>query len=350
LSVVNSTTLHNANAKVIDLQDFQVRTRKLYTLFTGCPGISAVLGFSAGWYDSDQSPAWQRGVYYNGASGNMVAGVYDGQLYLGVDDKLRVLKLINAPYGNSESLAIAGIEQGEHLGVFTGFTIRALQEFDGMLFIGLDAGAGASKIVTWDGLTFRNDVTGIDPPTAFCKWRNKLVGGHSTSGIRIRNEGASPGTWSTVAGAVVSVHMTSYKDSVYITNGSTAIWKYDGSSLASDRTIAGAAIRGLTTFNDGSAQYLFYGYQSSGNAAIIGRYDGSSYVDVHYNITATYSAARLPRTLRAYRGGLAALVNTAANGGRLYLSKGNDTDGTVAYTEVAQPNGGTSGALEMVVF
>lgn len=350
LAKVNSTTLHSSTANVIDLQDFQVRTRKLYTLFTGCPGLSTTVGFSAGWYDADQSPAWQRGVYYNSATGNMVAGVYDGQLYLGVDDKLRVLKLINAPYGNSESLAFAGVEQGEHLGEFTGFTITALQEFDGMLFIGLDAGAGASKIVTWDGLTFRDDVTAIDPPSAFCKWRDKLVGGHSTSGIRIRDVGASPGTWATVAGAVAAVHMTSYKDVVYITEGGTEIWSYDGTTLGVARTVAGAEIRGITTYNDGSAIYLFYGYQSSGSEAVIGRFDGTTYVDAHYNITTTYSVARLPRTLLSYRGGLVAVTNTAASGGRLYISKGNDTDGTVAYTEVTQPSSGTSGALDAVVF
>jgi hypothetical protein len=353
LSQVNSTALHHSSAKIADLQDFQRRTRKAYIMFTGCPGLSTTVGFSSAWYDQDQSPAWQRGVYYNGAANDMVGGKFDGRLYLGVDATLKVLQLINAPYGASEGLAIAGLEQAETLTTFTGFVIRCFQEFDGKLFIGLDAGAGASKIVTWDGLAFRDDLTGIDPPSAFTKWRNKLVVGFSTnpSGIRVRDEGDSPGTWAAlVAGALASVAMTSYKDNVYITDGAADVWRYDGTTLASVRTIAGATIRGLTTYNDGSAIYLFYGYQSSGNAAIIGRFDGSSYVDVHYNITTTYPGARLPRVLLDYSGAIMAVTSTAATGGRLYISKGNDTDGTVAYTEVAQPSGGTSGALSALVF
>jgi hypothetical protein len=353
LSRVNSTVLHSASAKVIDLQDFQRRTRKVYVMFTGCPGLSTTLGFSSAWYDQDQSTAWQRGVYYNSASSNMVGGVFDGRFYVGVDATLKVLQLINPTYGGSESLALAGVEQAETLTTFTGFVVRCMESFDGKLFIGLDAGAGASKIVTWDGTAFRDDITGIDPPSAFTRWRDQLVVGFSTnpSGIRVRSVGASPGTWAAlVAGALASVKMTSYKDNVYITDGAADIWRYDGTTLASVRTIAGAALRGLTTYNDGSAIYLFYGYQSSGNAAIIGRFDGSSYVDVHYNITTTYAGARLPRELLEYSGALMAVTNTAANGGRLYISKGNDTDGTVAYSEVAQPSGGTSGALSALVF
>jgi hypothetical protein len=280
-------------------------------------------------------------------------------LYIGIDDTLKVLKLIKSPYG-SEALAFAGSEQAEHLHKFTGFTIRALEQFDGKLFIGLDAGAGASKIAVYDGLTIHDgtqgttaDLTGIDPPSRFCRIRDKLAVGFSTnpSGIRLRDVGDAPGTWGAlIVGALATAHMASYKDNLYLTADSTSVWKYDFATLATVNTIAGSTIRGLTTFNDGAAQYLFYGYQSTLSQAIIGRYDGSSFVDVHYNITAAYASARLPRTLLSYRGSLAALTSTAASGGRLYISKGNDTDGTVAYTETAQPSGGTSGALDAVIF
>jgi hypothetical protein len=339
-----ATGLHDSEACVNSLADFQTQ-RKAYFVFDGCPDESVTVGFSVNWFDHDMQDRFSRGVYYTAATEKVTIGVFDGRLYIGVDDTLKVLNIIVPDYGD-EAISVAGFEQAEDLHVFTGFTITALLEFDGKLFIGLDDGAGAGEIHYWDGLSIIEDDTGIDPVSQFCAWRDKLIVGHSTSAIAIRDSGDAPGTYATVAGAVAAVEMISWRDDVYITEAGTDLWRYDGSTLAILRTVAGASLYGLASF-DG---FLFYGYASTvpSARALIGRLDSSgTFVDVHKDITAQDAFARTVRTLSSYRGSLLAGVNApGGNGAELYFSPGTATSGTYTLEDVgAAETGGIDQAL-----
>ena len=324
LSPVNTFDLHSSTACIKSIDDFQVGPRKIYCVFDGCPGIDSSLGFSLNWFDHELQTRFSRGIFYNTATNNVTVGIFSGRIYVGVDSDLKVLQLIIPPYGQ-ESLAFAGVEQASKIETFTGFTIRCLAEFDGKLFIGLDNGAGASKISVYDGVSVQNDITGIDPPSVFKAFRDTLVVGFTTSGIRHRAIGAAPGTWTAVAGALVSRQMESYRDILYITGGSTDVWSFDGTTLAVTKTIAGAQFFGLVAF-DG---FLFAGYQSGANVATLARRDSSgAWVDAHKNFTAQVADARLPRALVSYRGSLVAGVNGAPGGAKLYQSPGTATSGT----------------------
>lgn len=318
--------ISSVSAAVKSLFDFQPTglgaMNKLYIVYDGCPGVHPTNGSSANWFDHEQSSRFSRGIYYDTASSNVVIAAHDGNIFLARDDKLSLFSTITPDY-EDESLAIAGVDQSELLKTFTGFTIRCMVSAFGELFIGLDAGAGASKVVRYDGKTFRDDDTGVDPPSVMRMLHSdKLVVGRSTSGIRVRT---ASGTWSAVAGAVSAVDMVEYRNVLYISEDGADLWSYDGTTLGIARTIAGAQIYGLAQ----AFGYMYYGYLSSTPAGIIGRLDSAgAYTDVHKNLTTQDGIVRKPKALAFYRGALMAGVNTAATGGKLFLSPGTDTAGT----------------------
>lgn len=301
---------------------------RLYIVAAGCPGLSPSVGFSLNALDTEQDPEFQRMTYYSGTASQVVVGKYNRALYVGTDSDLRRWQAIRVPWGK-ENLSVSGSTQDTPLKTFSGFTIKCLREFDGMLFIGLDGGAGASKVVTYDGISFRDDVTGIDPPTCFADYRvqnggDAIVMGTSTgNNIYIRPAGDSPGTWTSI-GTAASVDMISYKDVLYIATGGANVSSWNGTTLtAAARSPAGAtAVLSVEVFNG----LLYFSYETA-SAAIIGKYDGSSWTDAEKNITTQFSGTTSVRTIASYCGFLVG-GGTRSSSGRLWVSPGTTTSGT----------------------
>lgn len=332
-----AAVVENAKFNVID--DFQTDPYRLYFVTAGCLGVAGT-GYTINWYDQEQSPAIQRGVYYDMSSDEIILGNLDGHPFFGIGDQLRILKIIVPRFGE-ESVDLTGNRQDEPLVTYDGFVIRTLGNHKNSLMVGLDAGAGASKIGTWDGLTARDDLTMVDPPTASGKFRDLFVVGfdEASDEIRIR---ANDGTWSTLAptagGTIQSFRMRSYKDILYIAPGvgaadSDSLWSFDETNLVIAHTIAGATIYSVE--EDGT--YLYVGYMSATNKPTIARYDGSSWTDVHKDLSTLYSPTYDVRTvedMRWHRGFLYAGGNGPA-GGFIARSAKLDTSGT--WTSIQNP-------------
>lgn len=341
LRQINGSPLHGTT---IGLYDFQsARPYGLWFASDGCPGISSSAGFSLNNFDHETENKVNRGTYYDTAT-SMSFASFAGNLYIAVDNVIKILALIRPAYGK-EALEVAGYEQAESIATFSGSTITCMQEFDGRLYVGLDDGAGSGRILTWDGLSFVLDLTlaATYVPRAMSVWRDKLIVGFDAApgGIRIRNVGTPPGTWSgVVAGLLRPYQMVSYRDVLYMSDGATKIWKYDGSTLAAARTIAGAQIHGLAPFNS----LLYYGYRASNGHAMIGKFDGatSTWTDAEKDLFAQFAATSMPETPRVmarYRGALVVGCITPT-GGMLYLSPTTATGGTYTSHVIAALNNG----------
>lgn len=320
LTKFNSSVFHNAAACIRHIDDFQIATpKKLWMRGNGCPDVSTSVGAHLAHIDQEQNPEYQRSVYYDTATNNPILASFDGGLYVGVDADLRKLTLVVTKDGE-ENLAVGGSSQDRPVHTFTGFVIRCMVAFDGKLFIGLDNGAGASKIATFDGVSVRDDVTAINAPTCFGLYRvtgggDAIVVGFAaaTNAIKYRPTGDSPGSWTNVApgaGTLSSVAMAPYKDTLYIADDSGEIWTFDGTTLTSAHTPATAtAVRGITTFNG----FLYFGYETAA-AARIGKYDGSTWTDVEKDLTVAFAGTTSIRSLKAYRNSLYAAAVRSSNG------------------------------------
>lgn len=350
------TSFHDfaiASTDVSFLGDYQsTRPVKLWVLGDGCPGVSSSVGFYLGMLDQEQSPEFQRVVYYSSATTKMRMGFFDDALHIGTDGSLRQLQFIRQPWG-TEAISLSGTSQDTPLKTFSGFNITFLQEFDGKLFIGLDGGTGASKIVTWDGLSFRDDLTTIDPPTCAGLYHKGSAGdalfvgfGSATNALKYRVTGDSPGTWTTKtpgAGTLASKDMAVYKDVLYIATGSTDIWTYDADSdtLAQAHSPTSASsVNAVERFNG----YLYFGYETATDG-IVGKYDGSTWTDVEKNLQ-TQLSCNAVRALADFRGVLVAGGTKPLNGGRLYFSPGLTTSGT--WVE-SIPNAANNGDIEFLL-
>lgn len=338
--------LQSASACVLSIHDFQVSTpKKLWMLLNGCPGISSSAGLSVNNFDPEQDPEFQRAVYYGSATSVILAS-FNGYMHVGVDATLRRLNLVTMPWGQ-ENLALSGTSQDVPLYTFGG-PITCMKEFDGLLFIGVNLGAGASKIYTWDGKSMRDEGILINSPTAFGIYRiqgggDAIVVGFAAASnqVRIRPAGPSPGTWTTItpgAGTVASHAMRSFKDVLYITDGTANVWSLSGTTLSIVRSPASAtAVYGLEATNE----YLYYGWETA-SAAFIGRTaDGASWTDSHKAMTTQFSGTSSIRSLAWYRGYLLA-GGIRSGGGRIFASNGSDTSGT--YTEIV-PNALANGTV-----
>jgi hypothetical protein len=332
LSQLNASAIHDSAACIRNIVPFNIPTpKKLWITIAGCPGLSASLGFSLATLDSEQEPEFQRAVYYNTVSAQIALGTFRGALHVGSDSALRKLQLILQPWG-TENLAVSGSSQDTPLVSFSGFTVKCLLEFDGKFFIGLDGGAGASKIVTWDGVSVRDDKTGIDAPLWFAVYRvqnggDAIVCGTSTGNtIYIRPTGDSPGTWTSI-GSTATVQGIAYKDVLYMASGGANVSSWNGTTLtAAARAPASAtAVRTVTVFN----KLLYFGYDvtAPSAAAIVGKFDGSTWTDVERNLTTLFSGTTSIKTLAPYRGMLAAGVTRTAQG-QIQVSPGTATSGT----------------------
>lgn len=309
------------------IHDFPcVPNTRLYMVADGCPDISTSVGFSVAHYDYEQEPQFQRGIYYDGSTTNAVLGLFDSGIWVGVDAHLKQIVLIQVPHGR-ENLGMSGGSQDRPLKTFSGFIIRALQAFDGRLYIFLDGGAGTSKTVAYDGVTFIDDDTSTQIVTGAGLYRDLLIAGHATAvgKIRYRVKGDPPGTWADVstAGAGFVGRGVSYKDKFYMADGSTQVWVYDGTTLASSTTIAGATITDLEKANG----FLYAVYTNAG-AGRIARFDGSSWTAIHKDLTAQVATINGARKIAWYRDALYAHVTTTVPGNLLYRSPGSSTSGT----------------------
>lgn len=328
LTKLFGSALHSSSACVRNIVGMSIpKPHKLWIVGAGCPGLSASVGFSINAIDTEQSPEFQRVTYYSGTSNVITLARFNEHMYVGSDAVLRKLQMIRQPWG-IESLAVSGSSQDTPLNTFTGFVIRCLIEFDGKLFIGLDNGAGASKVVTYDGISYRDDITGIDPPTCFALYRvqnggDALVMGTSNGNtLRIRATGDSPATWTSL-GTVAATEMLAYRDVLYIATETADIYSWNGTSLAVARTPASATTtRCLALFN-GS---LYFGYETA-TAAIVGKLNSSgSWTDVEKNLTTEFTGTTQIRALAAYRGHL--IGSGLRTSGRIWVSPGTDTTGT----------------------
>lgn len=323
------------------LFDFQCnRARnKLFVIYAGCPGISGTVGQSLNWVDFEQANILSRGIYYQTAVFEACLGVYDDHLYLGRDTLLSQFVSVVPDY-DDEALFVAGFDQSEPIKDFTGYTVRCMASHAGELFIGLEdnAAPASSKVVRWDGLTFRDDLTGISPPACMSVFRHEnlaLTVNNAAGGLRIRD---AAGTWSVVAGALGSVQMQhqEYRDNLYISEAGPDLWKYDGAALAIDHTIATATIGGLAeAFGD-----LYFGHDlaAATRKATIGRLTSAGvYTNVYKDFTVQanptppptdFSFAQHVKRLALYRGALVAGIESVASGGRIFLSRASDVAGT----------------------
>lgn len=319
---LNATFIHASNAQVKGLIDFQIGTRRsLYVTGPGCPNLSTSVGFYLGYADQDASALFAALAYYDFGTVTLVMGKFGGSLYLGQDNNLRKLQLVDAPFGQSP-LALSGNSQDIPVYTFTGFTsINALSQddFSGLLFMSVDNGA-ASKVATYDGTTLYDDLTGIRPPTCFFVWRDKLIAGFAAvaNSIRVRDEGDSPGTWATVApgaGTIDAVAGVSYRDAAYLIDGSTVnVWKYDGTTLAISHALpVGSVLKDIAVF-DGN---LFVAYTNTAHAKIA-KFDGSTWTDIEKDLTAQDATITDIGTIEGYRDSLWAGVFKGGTGTHAY--------------------------------
>lgn len=349
LTKLNSSVLDASNACIRNLVSLNCPTPlKLWLIVAGCPGIDPTLGFSINSIDTEQSPEFQRAVYYSTASNQPVLAKYGDQMYLGVDSSVRKLQLIAQPWG-TENLSVSGTSQDTPLKTFSGYVVTCMQEFDGKLFIGLDGGNGASKIVTYDGVSFRDDVTAIDPPTCFALYRVQnggdaiVVGTENANTLAIRPTGETAGMWSSI-GTVAATEMLSFRDVLYIATSGASLYQWNGSALSVARSPAGAvALRCLAEFNN----TLYFGYETA-SAAIIGKQtSGGTYTDVEKNLTTQFTGASSLRSLAAYRGFLIASGSITASGGRVWISPGTTTSGT--WTQIAPAVSNAGNVFKLMV-
>jgi hypothetical protein len=293
------------------LFDFQpVRPHKLVIFTSGCSFGGTGLGKSILFFDMDQFQRISYVNYYGSALNSAIPALFDGEVYIGFDNTLKKLAPLTAPYG-TEPLTQAGKRLDIPITTFPGFVVRAMLAFDGKLFISLDAGA-ASKVVTWDGLSIRDDDLPGAPVVVFQTFRNMLVAGFDAAAnkIRWRATGGSPGTWVDVppaAGAITSVQMRSFRDELYITSNSPDIWKWEGPTgvlLVTHTLPANARSQGIDLFDrDGN---LYFSWDKTTDLGIrIGKFDGAVYTDTFKDLFAQFAGeGKLAGNLRSFFGSL----------------------------------------------
>lgn len=294
------------------LYDFQpVRPHKLVIFTSGCSFGGAVIGKSVLFFDMDQSQRVSYVNYYGSAGTSAIPAVFDGEVYIGFDSTFKKLAPLTAPYG-IEPLTLGGKLLDVPITTFPGFTVRAMQAFDGKLFISLDNG-GASKVVTWDGLSIRDDDTAPGAPVlVFQTFRNMLVAGFAAASnkLRWRATGGSPGSWTDqapAAGTIASVQMRSFKDNLYITSNDVNIWKWigPGAGMTVDHALpANARSQGIDLF-DRDANLYFSWDKSTDLGVRIGKYDGAAYTDTLKDLLAQFAGdGKFAGNLRSFYGSL----------------------------------------------
>lgn len=293
---------------------------KLWTSNLGCPGPVGVTGSQVNNYDSEQSPNYQQyGLYKHTTDGTAVIGTYSGSIYIGFNSVLRRSHPLATPIGQTQS----GLATSTDIVVkiFSGWAISTLLELDGKLFIGLTHLSNPttlSKIVVLDGVTFTDDVTGINAPIASALWREHIVFSFSDQ-LRIRNVGDAPGTYSAVSGGSVPVGLTgvrgntmvSWRDILYGVEGTDKIWSLNdaGTTVTNVRTVATAAASGGipgTTSVGVFLDELVYLWNNGGTIAYIGKFNNSGdatteWQDTYKSLTGDLATMLQATILKIYR-------------------------------------------------
>lgn len=353
-SPFNSSPFQDAGACFRLVSDYQLsEPKRMWIVGDGCAGISSSVGFYLAHFDEEQDPDFQRARYFNTQTNQVVVAAYNGSIYIAADSSLYKLQMIVAQYG-TENFAVSGTGQESPIATFSGFQIKCMLEFDGKLFLGLDAGAGASKVVCYDGTSiFDNDLSAVGTPYTFASYRIQgggdglvLITNDGANNLKIRTTGDSPGTWAnlgTVTAAARS-QAVSYKDVLYIASGATTVQSWDGSSVATARTVTNAQILGLCVFNN----LLYFGYKiTTTSHSVVGKFDGSTWTDTEKDLTTQFADSNGLRVLCAYRDRLVAGSTTNPNtGAALYFSPGLTTSGT--WIKLV-PNASNNGDIESLV-
>ena len=295
------------------------RTR-IWASVRGCFGTLIGAGARVLHMDKTEDPVVQTyGDFFSESDRDIVVVPYSGGLYVGDDSVLRKLIQITAPLGVSASSLMGSPPTIPQLDAITGFTIRCGLEVDGVLFLGLEklSDPTQSKIVAWNGIGApKDDLTGIRPPLAMGKWRNKLVVSFDATAahIRVREPGTTyPGTWNTHA--LAGFQGTSFQNSIveertktYIASGIDKLFVFDGTNLTLARTIATCDATGsgctALAFHDNLLHYVW-------NVAVtfapkLGRHDPDSsaneWVDTYKDISADQPNFKLASSALSHRG------------------------------------------------
>jgi hypothetical protein len=293
------------------ISDYQPTAHRLYTTFIGLTGVSSE-GRSICWFDPDFSTSVQRMLYFPWATASAILGIYGGQLFLGVDGFLKQLHLFQ-PISGQDPLATSGQTQDTVVASLNGYTIKALAEFDGKLFIAAEniATPTSSAIYTWDGITLRLDKAAVPCPSRMLKFRDVLVLGYAAGNPTDTNKLVTrdlAGTYADVvpsSGTVSTTDMVSHLDNLYIASGAAVLWKYDGTTLDPWHTIASAKINSVESFNG----FLWFVYQSSTPHGILGRWsEVSVFNDTYKDYTDDDPLVTDATWIRAYRGKLYAVT------------------------------------------
>lgn len=287
-------------------------------------------------YDPSEPIAFQQHSHYlRAADFQMPIARYGTSLFVGDKSTLRVLVDVRGPYG-IEALTAIPTPPCSPVVSWPGYTIRCMQEFDGLLFVGLENNTvpTSSKIAVWNTLTATNDITGIRPPKAMGIWRNSLVVGFDATAahIRVRDAGAAPGSWTTfaLAGSECSGNgnaIAEVGDSVWIAGGNTKLFRFEGTALTLARTIGGADATGSgITSVCLHRGLLYYGWNTptATFASRIGRHDPDStaaneWTDTYKDLTTAVPNFKQLSSMLSYRGQLYAggaqawVVATAQN-------------------------------------
>jgi hypothetical protein len=141
-----------------------------------------------------------------------------------------------------------------------------------------------------------------------------------------------------------------YKDVFWFATGAETLYKFDGTTLtlvpaATSGIAAGSLTHSCCVFNG----YLFVSYKTPTSHVCIARFDGTTWVPVHKDITAQVATVNQARSLVEYREDLWVAADTTS-GAELFRSSGPDTSGTwTAVTFVT--GGGANGDIdELVVY
>lgn len=258
-----------------------------------CQGVGS-LGATIFHVDPTEDPVLQ--IYASfpaGADRTIRMFKYGIDLFIGnASQLLQIILQPGTPGLNSRSVIPA--PSVLPLYTFTGYEIGWGKEFDGLLFLGLThltSPNTLSKIVSWNGLSPTDEVTGIRATRAAEVLADRLiVGCDSTDAlVRIRASGDAPGSWSTSALAGFSTGtdgnvMQEFRDSVLIVDGATKVFKLVGTTLSLIHTAAASVLSAITLHED----LIYYARTVGGTNAYIGRYDPDSNIDAAHEWIDSY--------------------------------------------------------------
>lgn len=329
--------------------DYQTDILRLFIVAKGCPGVSTSVGRSVGFFDPDFSASFQRVLYYDWTTTTTIVAPYSGELYAATGPYLRRVVRVQTPVG-VEPITVTGIRQDVNIFFFSGYSIKSMWEFNGLLFIGaeLDSDPTQSVIYSYDGLVMRIDRSGVVCPTFMIQYQETLVMGYADFTLNKLTVRDKTGTYTDIAGGgthMACVAAVSHQTFLFIADGVDTLWKFDGAAITSFRNVAGATFfNAVESFNG----FLYYGYSSGADPTKhghIGRWiEAAVFEDNHHDMTVQDATVHSVDVLRGYRGRLFAACRKDASSSKLYASDSLDTGAD--YEEISD----TASIEAMLVF